>query len=192
MGLLRRLSSGVASSSETEEGDGTPTKRNGQEVEMLGPVSGERTFHLCLYSDDLLRKLNHTFPLVGTPSLVTPTPSPRLSTDKLPNPMSLGFGKGGADSAGGADESQLLAPRLSLPAFSLCKPSKRLNHRQSAPEYSAVQDEDVFERRFVIVEAFGKGAFSQVVKVKERDGEGVFAVKKARGVFDGVKDRYVS
>ncbi len=85
-----------------------------------------------------------------------------------------------------------MAPRLSLPAFSSTKHGKRLNHRQSAPEHATVQDEDMFEKRFVIVEALGKGAFSQVFKVKERDGEGVFAVKKARGVFDGVKDRSVS
>jgi mitosis inhibitor protein kinase SWE1 len=52
-----------------------------------------------------------------------------------------------------------------------------------------MQEDDIFDKRFVIVEPLGKGAFSQVVKVKERDGEGMFAVKKARGVFDGVKDR---
>ena len=51
------------------------------------------------------------------------------------------------------------------------------------------EEEDLFERRFITLENLGKGAFSTVVKVQDRYGEGLYAVKKARGVFDGVKDR---
>lgn len=53
------------------------------------------------------------------------------------------------------------------------------------------KDEDIFESKFVVLEVMGKGAFSQVVKVKDRQNDAVYAIKKARGVFEGVKDRLV-
>ena len=83
-------------------------------------------------------------------------------------------------------------PRLSLPAIATGpKLHRPLNHRQShpAPGTNQAEEDDVFEKRFITLETLGKGAFSTVVKVQERHGEGLFAVKKARGVFDGVKDR---
>jgi len=169
MGLLRRLSGGgVSRSSETSEGQDTPTKRGLHGIGMLAAGEG---------------------------STVSPTPSPRLACDSLPLPKTekrtaLAISTSRDVVAISTSEgSPLLAPRLSLPQFNLAKPSKRLHHRQSAPDYGPLQDDDIFDKRFVIVEPLGKGAFSQVVKVRERDGEGVFAVKKARGVFDGVKDR---
>jgi mitosis inhibitor protein kinase SWE1 len=82
-------------------------------------------------------------------------------------------------------------PRLSLPAFANPKVHRTLHHRQSHPATYAVQaeEEDLFEKRFITLEQIGKGAFSTVIKVQDRDGDGLYAVKKARGVFDGVKDR---
>ena len=82
-------------------------------------------------------------------------------------------------------------PRLSLPAFANPKVHRTLHHRLShpAPHNNQPEEEDVFERRFITLEILGKGAFSTVVKVQDRDGDGLYAVKKARGVFDGVKDR---
>lgn len=47
----------------------------------------------------------------------------------------------------------------------------------------------MFESRFITIDTLGKGAFSTVVKVQERNGEGLWAVKKARGMFDGARDR---
>jgi mitosis inhibitor protein kinase SWE1 len=78
--------------------------------------------------------------------------------------------------------------RQSLPHF---KPVKRINHRQSAPAPILDQDEDLFDKRFIALEPLGKGAFSQVIKAKSRETDKVYAIKKARGVFEGVKDRYV-
>ena len=49
----------------------------------------------------------------------------------------------------------------------------------------------MFESKFITLETLGKGAFSTVVKVQDRYGEGLWAVKKARVMFDGVKDRFV-
>jgi mitosis inhibitor protein kinase SWE1 len=81
-------------------------------------------------------------------------------------------------------------PRLSLPAFSAQK-SRRVRHRQSHPAAPIVlpQEDDLFESRFVVRDSLGRGAFSTVLLVQERHGEGLFAVKKTRNVFDGVKDR---
>ncbi len=101
----------------------------------------------------------------------TPTPSPVRS--KVPTT---------ATTSG-------IYPRLSLPAFAAPKQHRTLHHRQSHPARNLPQEDDVFERRFITLETIGKGAFSTVLKVQERDGDGLYAVKKARGVFDGVKDR---
>lgn len=81
-------------------------------------------------------------------------------------------------------------PRLSLPAFGVAK-SRRVRHRQSHPAAPPVlpEEEDIFESRFIVVQPLGKGAFSTVLQVQERNGPGVFAVKMTRGVFDGVMDR---
>ena len=84
-----------------------------------------------------------------------------------------------------------MLPRLSLPVFQAPKLHRKLNHRQSHPPpgTALVPEEDLFEKRFITLDTLGKGAFSTVVKAQERDGDGIYAVKKARGVFDGVKDR---
>ncbi|KAK4684784.1 mitosis inhibitor protein kinase SWE1, partial [Tremellales sp. Uapishka_1] len=141
VGMLRRLSSGVASGNETSEDEETPTKGGGERA-LLGPRQ-ER---------------------------VTPSPSPK--------PLEQ------------AKKTAPLMPRLSLPAFAAPKLHRKLNHRQSHPPPGCTQlEEDLYEKRFITLETLGKGAFSTVMKVQERDGEGIYAVKKARGVFDGVKDR---
>lgn len=36
----------------------------------------------------------------------------------------------------------------------------------------------MFESRFITIDTLGKGAFSTVVKVQERNGEGLWAVKR--------------
>ena len=84
-----------------------------------------------------------------------------------------------------------IMPRLSLPAFAAPKVHKTLHHRQSHPasHSQSSDEEDLFEAKFITLDTLGKGAFSTVLKVQDRDGDGLFAVKKARGVFDGVKDR---
>jgi mitosis inhibitor protein kinase SWE1 len=67
---------------------------------------------------------------------------------------------------------------------------RTLHHRQSHPATRPKDEQDdIFENRFILLETLGKGAFSTVVKVQDRQGEGLWAVKKARGVFDGVRDR---
>jgi mitosis inhibitor protein kinase SWE1 len=80
---------------------------------------------------------------------------------------------------------------MSLPAFANPKVHRTLHHRQSHPATRPQEGDDIFESRFITLETLGKGAFSTVIKVQDRDGEGLWAVKKARGVFDGVRDRYV-
>lgn len=87
-------------------------------------------------------------------------------------------------------------PRLSLPEFTgsakdRADRARRMRHRQSHPIASPILpvEEDIFESRFVVMHPLGKGAFSSVLQVKERYGDGVYAVKKTRGVFDGIKDR---
>lgn len=84
-----------------------------------------------------------------------------------------------------------IMPRMSLPAVAAPKTHRTLHHRQSHPATSTAPppEEDIFEQRFITLETIGKGAFSTVMKVQERYGEGLYAVKKARGVFDGVRDR---
>ena len=167
MGLLRRLSSSAASaSSEMSEDENTPTKIRGGEPDMLA---------------------------ASRPSLLrstTPTPAPKHGS----HDTSLL-----AAEAAPAQKSALKAPSLqhmhtaptparqSLPHF---KPVKRINHRQSAPAPVLNQDEDLLDKNFIALEPLGKGAFSQVIKAKSRDNDKVYAVKKARGVFEGVKDRY--
>ncbi|OCF44504.1 WEE protein kinase [Kwoniella heveanensis CBS 569] len=162
IGLLRRLSNGPSES----EDEGTPTK-----------ALGDRTALAAIRSD-----------------MVTPTPSPKASsttTTTLP-PVSHVRPPPGTTISAAASGSGIL-PRLSLPAFPPPKPHhhRTLHHRQSHPATSTIQaeEEDVFEKRFITLEVLGKGAFSTVVKVQDRHGEGLWAVKKARGVFDGVKDR---
>jgi len=39
------------------------------------------------------------------------------------------------------------------------------------------------------MEALGKGAFSEVWKVRDREDGVIYAVKRTKGVFEGVKDR---
>jgi mitosis inhibitor protein kinase SWE1 len=83
---------------------------------------------------------------------------------------------------------------MSLPAVAPTRTHRTLHHRQSHPATSTnvqVEEEDIFAQRFIVLEEIGKGAFSTVMRVQERDGEGIYAVKKARGVFDGVRDRCV-
>ena len=84
-----------------------------------------------------------------------------------------------------------MAPRQSLPQFVLNKVHKKCQARQSIPGTDLPKGEDIFESKFVVLEVMGKGAFSQVVKVKDRQNDAVYAIKKARGVFEGVKDRLV-
>lgn len=159
-GVLRTLGS------EGSESDGTPTKGSGTR-QVLAGESARVVPKLPSLTSVLARAEQ------GTPSKSTvshPTPLRTLA--------------GSATSAGG------IMPRLSLPAFAAPKLHRTLHHRQSHPAQSSVQaEEDVFEQRFITLETLGKGAFSTVVKVQERHGEGLFAVKKARGMFDGVKDR---
>lgn len=82
-------------------------------------------------------------------------------------------------------------PRLSLPAFSAPKVHRTLHHRQSQPSRPAHEEDgpDILQERFVTIAELGKGEFSTVLMVRERAGEAVWAVKMARGFFDGVKDR---
>ena len=108
------------------------------------------------------------------PEEKTPTPSPAKSRVK-------------------ATTTAGIYPRLSLPAFAAPKQHRTLHHRQSHPAAptNPPEEDDLFEKRFITLDNLGKGAFSTVVKVQDRYGEGLYAVKKARGVFDGVKDRSV-
>ncbi|WVO17133.1 hypothetical protein L204_104823 [Cryptococcus depauperatus] len=114
--------------------------------------------------------------------LVTPTPTKINIEEKNSLPSSFNIGAG-----------TNLMPRLSLPVLAPYKPryNRTLHHRQSQPATGVNQPEedDIFESRFITLEILGKGAFSTVVKVQEREGDGLWAVKKARGVFDGVRDR---
>jgi len=128
------------------------------------------------------------------PSLLrstTPTPAPKHGTHDAsllaPEAASAGHSALKAPSLQHV-KSAPTAPRLSLPMF---KPVKRLNHRQSAPGPDLEPEVDLFDQKFIAVDTIGKGAFSQVIKAKDRQSDKVYAVKKARGVFEGVKDRYV-
>ncbi|KAJ9095636.1 hypothetical protein QFC21_005508 [Naganishia friedmannii] len=165
MGLLRRLSSGAASSSEMSEDEGTPTKNTGTERSMLASLAGRS-------------KTPTPLPKVQ----VRPTSQSGLLTPQHASSIRLPFHL--------PPEPSPLAPRHSLPQFSLNNVTKRHQPRVSAPGGAiGQQGEDIFESNFVVVEIMGKGAFSQVVKVKDRQTDTVYAIKKARGVFEGVKDR---
>ncbi|WOO81533.1 Membrane-associated tyrosine- and threonine-specific cdc2-inhibitory kinase [Vanrija pseudolonga] len=116
--------------------------------------------------------------LTQASTLTTPTPSPKAPTSHNAAPVQV--------------QKDGLVPRLSLPTFGQSKSHKRLSHRQShplAPPSNLPDEEDIFESRFVSMQPLGKGAFSTVLQVRERHGEGIFAVKRTRGVFDGVKAR---
>ncbi|KAK6909155.1 hypothetical protein I203_103170 [Kwoniella mangroviensis CBS 8507] len=163
VGLLRRLSNGVASESEDE---GTPTKGGGEKATLAAARS----------------------------NVITPTPSPKLSSTATLHHISHAKSPPSSMKNISSTGSGIM-PRLSLPAL---PPSSKhqhhqrtLHHRQSHPATSTIQpaEEDLFEKKFITLEVLGKGAFSTVVKVQDRHGEGLWAVKKARGVFDGIKDR---
>jgi mitosis inhibitor protein kinase SWE1 len=111
-------------------------------------------------------------PMPVRPEEKTPTPSPAKSRIKTTTASGI-------------------YPRLSLPAFAAPKQHRTLHHRQSHPAAptNLPEEDDLFEKRFITLDNLGKGAFSTVVKVQDRHGDGLYAVKKARGVFDGVKDR---
>lgn len=112
--------------------------------------------------------------LAAVSSLKTPTPSPS-------RPANLSRSLNAS-----------VVPRLSLPTLDdQSKANRRLAHRQSHPVAPPVlpDDDDIFEKRFVSLGPLGRGAFSTVLQVQARDGSGIFAVKRTRGVFDGVKDR---
>lgn len=95
-----------------------------------------------------------------------------------------------------AESAAPLQPRHSMPNLpsKSSAVSRRLHHRSSHPLPQVQPDEDLFEQRFKVVDALGQGAFSQVWKVEEREGASgkVWAVKRTKGVFEGVKDRCVS
>lgn len=117
-------------------------------------------------------------------SAVTNTPTPKTNLAAAVR----------ANNGSSSKQPGSIMPRMSLPAVAAPKTHRTLHHRQSHPATSTVQpeEEDIFEQRFITLETIGKGAFSTVMKVQERFGEGLYAVKKARGVFDGVRDRSVS
>ncbi|ORX40486.1 kinase-like domain-containing protein [Kockovaella imperatae] len=104
-------------------------------------------------------------------------------------PRNLGVTPGPSPSPTPSKPPAGIMPRMSLPAFAAPKQHKTLHHRQSHPAPNIQVEEDLFEARFITLDTLGKGAFSTVLKVQERIGDGLYAVKKARGVFDGVKDR---
>lgn len=174
-GLLRRLSSGGGQSDPSDQ-EGTPTKA-GSAQRMLGatPTPSPRS-HSSVEANS---QRGHELRTVTTP--VKQQQYHLLHSHNLPS------------------ASPLVAPRHSLPHFALSSsnnpPRTSLtsglhHHRQSAPlAIQMEEEEDVFDSRFVVLETLGKGAFSQVFKVKERDGEGVYAVKRAKGMFEGNKDR---
>jgi mitosis inhibitor protein kinase SWE1 len=159
-GVLRTLGS------EGSESDGTPTKGSGARQVLAGESA----------------RVVPDFPSLTSIVARAEQGTPSKSTVSYPTPLRT--------LAGSATSAAGIMPRLSLPAFAAPKLHRTLHHRQSHPAQSSVQaEEDVFEQRFITLETLGKGAFSTVVKVQERHGEGLFAVKKARGMFDGVKDR---
>ncbi|GHJ84693.1 hypothetical protein NliqN6_1095 [Naganishia liquefaciens] len=162
MGVLRRLSSGGASGSEMSEDEGTPTKTSGMETSMLAPSARPATPTPASKAADATDVPGNSF----TPMQMTNMRKPHhLPPDPSP-----------------------LAPRHSLPQFVLNKGHKS-QARRSTPGTVVSQGQDIFETNFVVLEVMGKGAFSQVVKVKDRGNDAVYAIKKARGVFEGVKDR---
>ncbi|WRT69982.1 uncharacterized protein IL334_006975 [Kwoniella shivajii] len=160
IGLLRRLSNGLTSESEDE---GTPTKDHGDRAALAA----------------------------ARLDMITPTPSPKISSAMvLPN---ASYSKPPSAFSNASSSGSGIMPRLSLPALPPSKPHQQrtLHHRQSHPATGTIQppEEDLFDKRFITLDTLGKGAFSTVIKVQDRHGEGLWAVKKARGVFDGVKDR---
>lgn len=163
MGMVPHLtlngSSGQASSSPDRDGDGSPTVRTGSQRGGDSPMGMGSM-------------------LLNTPSKLPTLPSIPARQPLAPiHPSSSNSGSG-------------IYPRLSLPAFANPKVHRTLHHRQSHPATKAQKEEEsVFESKFILLETLGKGAFSTVFKVQDRHGEGVWAVKKARGVFDGVRDR---
>jgi mitosis inhibitor protein kinase SWE1 len=172
IGLLRRLSAGAASESEEE---GTPTKNGGERANLSG--------EWCVLKGEGVEA-----DIPGSHTVSTPTPSPKTSAQVARMPPTL---HPVSNTAVHRLPSGNVMPRLSLPAIANPKVHRTLHHRQSHPAPATYQqdEEDVFEAKFITLETLGKGAFSTVVKVQERYGDGIFAVKKARGVFDGVKDR---
>jgi mitosis inhibitor protein kinase SWE1 len=140
------------------------------------------------------------------PNMITPTPSPKIPAAQFVAQLSITphntasrstkpapIAPSAYAAANLTGTGSAIMPRLSLPAFAAPKVHRKLNHRQSHPPPGSNQpvEEDLYDKRFITLETLGKGAFSTVLRAQERDGDGVYAVKKARGVFDGVKDRCV-
>jgi mitosis inhibitor protein kinase SWE1 len=155
---------GLLRTNSGSESDGTPTKGGGEKVALAGELYQAK---YGLIADIL----------AGRPDLsLTPSKPPAHAH---PVPLHTSSSSG-------------IYPRMSLPAFPNPKIHRTLHHRQSHPAtkpQDVQEEEDIFETRFITLETLGKGAFSTVFKVQDRHGDGLYAVKKARGVFDGVRDR---
>jgi len=189
--LLRRTSSGVSggmSGSESESGvEMTPTRRGPDSV-VRSTSAAEPT---PPSTDADAGRLLAPGPLLMTKNSSSPIQSrndQELSVADLVGPSTARHMLPESSSAA-------LQPRHSMPNLppKLPSSSRRLHHRPSHPLPQAVPDEDLFEKRFKVVDALGQGAFSQVWKVQERDAasDRVWAIKRTKGVFEGAKDRFV-
>ncbi|CDZ98299.1 myt1 kinase [Phaffia rhodozyma] len=179
--MLKRTSSGVMSGSESESGSGvemTPTKGLGARAR---PLLGSKSQGSPTKIPQLRRKTISSLTTAGSASQLYAAHSPSLaSTVTSAHPGSAVHSNGS------------FHPRLSLPSFapSPAHGKRTLHHRSSHPiNMRHQEDEDVFEIRFKVLEPLGQGAFSQVWKVQDRKGKSVWAVKRTKGVFEGVKDR---
>lgn len=173
---------------DTDDVNGSPTVHLGSEkrpqpgrLSLLRRASGSSSVECSEEEMTPTKGGLDRYMLQSSSSMTTPTPSPDRSNG-LPSPSPL--------------NKDSVVPRLSLPTFgeshvSESKLERRRRNRKShpvaAPELP--EEEDIFESRFIVSQPLGHGAFSTVLQVQERHGNGVFAVKKTRGIFDGIKDR---
>lgn len=169
---------------DTDDTSNSPTVRLASEKR---PQSGRLSLLRCASrsssmecSEDEVTPTKGSGPaFILAPDLTTPTPSPMRSSH-LPLSQSV---------------KESVVPRLSLPTFGEARTAEskaqRRKNRQSHPVAppDLPEEEDIFEARFITSQPLGRGAFSTVLQVQERNGDGVFAVKKTRGIFDGIKDR---
>jgi hypothetical protein len=207
--MLRRTSSGVgslsgSSSSESEGGSssrhrGTPTR--GGLTRSRSPLDSSLSSPTYLADQTLLHS-GRALPASNLPRRALPSLSATSSLNSPTRHRSTTTVTSSSshepESTPPLSSSPLLHSRLSLPSIPVpnAAPTRRLHHRASVPTRSprSPQTEDTFNVRFNVLAMIGQGAFSQVFAVQERDKEGsdgVWAVKRTKGVFEGVKDRFV-
>lgn len=168
VGLFRRRSSHEMVGSNFSE-PMTPTRSHGQ------PLSPSQLLTTPAASPDSASPSTPQFPTFHISSAPQPLPSPS---------------EVGRQSFPLTSQEQLLA-RPTLPPG---RPQFRQRHSGStvlSVRQAELQQPDYFESNYNVIDIVGRGEFSEVYRVEDKQRPGVFAVKRTKQPFAGPRDRCV-